>query len=88
MLALGIQAPLATSGNPMEGNVLLCQVRALPGQGLIARSMRTGCEKSEELALWAHGYPSGCVINRCHHYYKFRKFVMVIGLDMTIVAHS
>ena len=26
MLALGIQAPLATSGNPMEGNVLLCQV--------------------------------------------------------------
>ena len=28
MLALGIQAPLATSGNPMEGNVLLCQVRA------------------------------------------------------------
>ncbi|CAK0779747.1 hypothetical protein CVIRNUC_004841 [Coccomyxa viridis] len=26
MLALGIQAPLATSGNPMEGNVLLCQI--------------------------------------------------------------
>ena len=26
MLALGIQAPLSTSGNPMEGNVLLCQV--------------------------------------------------------------
>ena len=28
MLALGIQAPLATSGNPMEGNVLLCQVNS------------------------------------------------------------